>query len=52
MDFFKITFANGNLIKTGFNGTLDEAKIYYLNNCFELIEGQDLVKVISVELLS
>jgi hypothetical protein len=32
----KITFDNGNYLKTGFNGTLDDAKKYYLGAKFNL----------------
>lgn len=49
MEFFKITFANGNSIKTFFNGALDDAKNYYLGHYFELDENKPSVIVISVE---
>lgn len=52
MNFFKITFDNGNVIKTSFNGTLNEAKNYYLNEVFEWKEGELPSRAISVELLS
>lgn len=48
--FFEITFSNGNKIQTGFNGTLEEAKEYYLNNEFNLGNASKdvLVKAINI----
>jgi len=50
MKFFKITFDDGNSIKTGFNGTLEEVNNYYLNNSFELVEGT-MSKAVKVEII-
>lgn len=48
-----IKFEDGDTITTGFNGTDDEIRAYYLNNYFNLGDcGEDrMVKVISVEIL-
>lgn len=49
MKYYKITFDNGNVIKTGFNGTIEDASFYYLNNLFELDEEKPMAKAVSVE---
>jgi hypothetical protein len=49
MKFVKITFSYGYQIKTGFNGTLEQAKKYYLDRFFEVDEDRPFVKVVSVE---
>jgi hypothetical protein len=49
MNHFQITFWDGTIIVTGFNGNLAEAKAYYLNNKFELHEDQPMVKAVKVE---
>lgn len=36
MLYFKIGFENGDSFETGFNGTLDEARRYYLGRVFNL----------------
>lgn len=46
MKYLKITFNNGQFIKTGFNGTLKDANFYYLNNLFELDEEKPMAKAI------
>ena len=48
MRFYKITFEDGNVVRTGFNGNLAQAKSYYLGQAFELTEGKS-VKAIEVE---
>ena len=48
MKFFKITFSCGNVIKTGFNGNLEDANEHFLNKSFELIEGK-MSKGVKVE---
>lgn len=54
MSFYRVTYANGNVSETGFNGTLDEAKKYYLGQSFQFGDTEakpfdDMVKVINVE---
>jgi hypothetical protein len=49
MKFFKITFENGYTMDTGFNGTLEEAKEYYLNKFFYLREDQYPVRATIVQ---
>lgn len=49
MKYYKITFDNGQIIKTGFNGTLKRANFYYLNNLFELDEEKPMAKAVKVE---
>ena len=41
MNAYKITFANGDNIKTGFNGDLSEATRYYIGRWFNLSSGAD-----------
>ena len=50
MNYFKINFDNGNSLKTGFNGTLQEAEEYYLNNTFNLgVTSDVMTKAVKVE---
>jgi hypothetical protein len=49
MKTYKVTFEDGNYLTTGFNGTLDDAKAYYVGQGFELDETKPLVKAIKVE---
>jgi hypothetical protein len=49
MKYYKITFDTGQIIKTGFNGTIEDASFYYLNNLFELDEEKPMAKAVSVE---
>ena len=49
MKFFKITFSCGTIVKTGFNGDLEEAKKYFLNQEFELDESRPMSKGVKVE---
>jgi len=52
MNTFKIIYSNGDHMTTGFNGTIEEAKAYYLNNIFNIGRVEDkIVKVISVKQL-
>ena len=41
MLYFKIGFENGDSFETGFNGTLDEARRYYLGRVFNLGTADD-----------
>lgn len=43
----RVTFDDGNQIVTSIRATLDEAKVYYLGNLFELTEGK-LSKAVAV----
>jgi hypothetical protein len=45
MNFFLVSFNDGNSIKTGFNGTLEDAKKYYLNQSFEITEEKTSICV-------
>lgn len=36
MDLFRITYDNGDTITTGFNGTTEDARRYYLGHIFNL----------------
>jgi hypothetical protein len=50
----KVSFDNGDSLTTGFNGTEDEAKAYYMNNEFNLGDGMGgdaMTKAVSVEVL-
>jgi hypothetical protein len=56
LNSFKITFEDGNTITTDFNGTLEEAEAYYLNNYFNFGDTDEnpqdnLQKGVSVEQL-
>ena len=52
MLYFKIGFENGDSFETGFNGTLDEARRYYLGNVFNLgAVDDDMQRCNSVEQL-
>lgn len=51
MRHIKVTFADGNVIHTGINGTDQEIIDYYLKaEGFELYEGKPLVKAVRVEI--
>jgi len=50
MNHFKITFENGDYFTTGFNGNLNDALNYYLNNYFNLGRVKDnMQKAIKVQ---
>ncbi len=51
MKHFHIKFADGNFLKTEFNGNIEDARAYYLGNIFNVGggEGDNLVKCISVQ---
>jgi hypothetical protein len=54
MKTYRITFSHGDTITTGFNGTLEEAKKYYLGNWFQFGDTEEcpkdsMAKGISVE---
>lgn len=50
MLYFRIGFENGDSLKTGFNGTLEEAKAYYLGHVFNLgAVDDDMQRCNSVE---
>lgn len=52
MLYFKIGFENGDSFETGFNGTLDEARRYYLGRVFNLgAVDDDMQRCNSVEQL-
>lgn len=51
MIYVKVTFEDGNSLKTGINTDLDGAKKYYVGKSFELDECKPLVKAVSVELI-
>jgi hypothetical protein len=52
MNYFKVTFSNDDSLETGFNGTLEEAQKYYVDNTFNLGHIEDLmVKGVKVEVL-
>lgn len=52
MLYFKIGFENGDSFETGFNGTLDEARRYYLGHMFNLgAVDDDMQRCNSVEQL-
>lgn len=52
MLYFKIGFENGDSFETGFNGTLDEARRYYLGHVFNLgAVDDDMQRCNSVEQL-
>ena len=40
MDTFKVSFSNGDELTTGFNGTIQEAKQYYVNKFFNMGNGE------------
>lgn len=48
MNHFKIIFENGDQINTGFNGTEDEARDYYLNNWFNFGDTDEIPNDIMV----
>jgi hypothetical protein len=51
MKSFLIKFADGNSLKTEFNGNIEDARAYYLGNIFNVGGGEkdNLVKCISVQ---
>lgn len=50
MKTFKVIFSDGDSLVTGFNGTLDDAKTYYVGNWFNLGSVEDrMAKGISVQ---
>jgi hypothetical protein len=54
MKSYKITFEDGNIITTGMNASLDEAKAYYLGQPFQFGDTEEcpkdkLVKAVKVE---
>ena len=50
MLYFRIGFENGDSLETGFNGTLEEAKAYYLGRVFNLgAVDDDMQRCNSVE---
>lgn len=52
MLYFRIGFENGDSLETGFNGTLEEAKAYYLGCVFNLgAVDDDMQRCNSVEQL-
>lgn len=52
MLYFRIGFENGDSLETGFNGTLEEAKAYYLGHVFNLgAVDDDMQRCNSVEQL-
>lgn len=53
MIFVKCTYADGDTIKTGFNGTIDQAEKYFLGNIFNIGSGvkDNLQKCVEVEQL-
>lgn len=52
MLYFRIGFENGDTLETGFNGTLEEAKAYYLGRVFNLgAVDDDMQRCNSVEQL-
>lgn len=52
MLYFKIGFENGDSFETGFNGTLDEVRRYYLGRVFNLgTVDDDMQRCNSVEQL-
>lgn len=51
MIYVKVTFDDGNSLITGFNGTIEEAKGYYVSQLFEMNECEPMVQGISVELI-
>ena len=52
MKSIKVTYADGNVVYTGINGTEEEIKAYYLNaEGFELDERKPLVKAVKVEFI-
>lgn len=50
MKTFQVTFNDGDSLVTGFNGTLEDAKAYYVGNWFNLGSVEDrMVKGLTVE---
>lgn len=39
MNTFEVTFSNGDKVVTGFNGSIEDAKAYYLGKRFNLGDG-------------
>lgn len=54
MSTFKVTFADGNTVTTGFNGNLKDAENYYLGQYFQFGDTEEhpgdlMVKAVKVE---
>jgi len=54
MNQFKITFEDGNIIYTGFNGKIADATAYYIDRYFNFGDTEEnpndkMVKCVSVE---
>ena len=50
MNTFKIIFSDGDFFYTGFNGSLADAKTYYLDHIFNLgSESDNMKKCVEVE---
>lgn len=54
MNAYKITFADGNIIRTSMNATLEEAERYYISQYFQFGDTDEcptdkLIKAVSVE---
>lgn len=54
MILIKVIFENGDSLTSGFNGTLDDARKYYLNQKFDMTKNIDngpeiVVKCVRVE---
>lgn len=51
MKTFKVFFNDGNSLTTGFNGNLQQAESYYLDNLFNLGDGEKdhMVKAIRIQ---
>lgn len=50
MKTYKVFFDNGDWLTTGFNGNIEDANRYYLNNWFNLGQGENdlMAKAINV----
>jgi len=54
MNYYKVTFEDGNTINTGFNGSLADAQSYYVGQKFQFGDTEErpfdvMVKAIKVE---
>jgi hypothetical protein len=57
MNFYNITFSDGNIIQTGFNGSLEEAENYYIGTRFQFGDTDEkpydlMVEAVKVEVQS